>query len=391
MKFKLFIMTITIFSLSNLLFAWTWPLSNSSSQDTFISAFGPRLLNSYYDFHRGMDLQASLDTDVYTAQTGTVTYSGWYGGETGYLITISDGTHKTAYIHLNECIAVLNQQVTEGQQGSQYRIALSGDTGCSGYPHLHFEYRTDSDNDKKHPLQVMPYYDYYYCGAEMVTTDNQDFSFKLTIDDDELDIDIIDIVFIYDDDGFINEEDFDIDYSEEQYIPTGSNNINLFSGDWTMYVYPEVFNPGTDQEITYRFVTDEPEIQALSIEFMPITAEGWNDLEEVFYYQFIGTPVNEEIIDLSKNQLYSNHPNPFNPSTTISYNLAENISDPKIEIYNIKGQKVKIFQLEVKAGESSIVWNGKDENDKSVSSGVYFYRLVNEGKMVQTRKMLLMK
>ena len=86
-----------------------------------------------------------------------------------------------------------------------------------------------------------------------------------------------------------------------------------------------------------------------------------------------------------------NYPNPFNPSTTISYNLAENISDPEIEIYNIKGQKVKSFQLEDKAGESSIVWNGKDENDKSVSSGVYFYRLVNEGKTVQSRKMLLMK
>ena len=57
MKFKLFVMTVTIFSLSNLLFAWTWPLNNSSSPDTFISAFGPRdkeeTQGLQYDFHRG--------------------------------------------------------------------------------------------------------------------------------------------------------------------------------------------------------------------------------------------------------------------------------------------------------------------------------------------------
>ncbi len=87
----------------------------------------------------------------------------------------------------------------------------------------------------------------------------------------------------------------------------------------------------------------------------------------------------------------SNYPNPFNPTTVISYSLGENIQNPKIEIYNVKGQKVKSFQLEDKAGENSIVWNGKDTNDKPVSSGVYFYRLINEGKTVQSRKMLLMK
>ncbi|NQV17724.1 MAG: T9SS type A sorting domain-containing protein [Armatimonadetes bacterium] len=94
------------------------------------------------------------------------------------------------------------------------------------------------------------------------------------------------------------------------------------------------------------------------------------------------TTISERIIKLT------NYPNPFNPITTISYSLAANIKNPQIEIYNLKGQKVYSFQLEEKAGESSIVWNGTDENDKSVSSGVYFYQLVNEGKSVQSRKML---
>jgi hypothetical protein len=89
--------------------------------------------------------------------------------------------------------------------------------------------------------------------------------------------------------------------------------------------------------------------------------------------------------------LKQNYPNPFNPSTTISYSLAENCYDPQIEIYNVKGQKVKSIQLEDVVGENSIVWNGKDANDKSVSSGVYFYQLINDGKTVQSCKMLMIK
>jgi hypothetical protein len=99
----------------------------------------------------------------------------------------------------------------------------------------------------------------------------------------------------------------------------------------------------------------------------------------------------EDITNTQFNQLYTNHPNPFNPSTTISYSLADNIQNPKIEIYNIKGQKVKSYRLEEKAGENSIIWHGKDENDRGVSSGVYFYRLLNEGKVEDTKKMLLIK
>lgn len=95
--------------------------------------------------------------------------------------------------------------------------------------------------------------------------------------------------------------------------------------------------------------------------------------------------ISEQTIDMT------NHPNPFNPSTTISYSLANNIQNPKIEIYNVKGQKVRNFNLENTIGENSILWNGKDSSNKSVSSGVYFYQLMNDGKIVQSRKMLMLK
>ena len=104
-----------------------------------------------------------------------------------------------------------------------------------------------------------------------------------------------------------------------------------------------------------------------------------------------GTSIDNQATTLMNYELHSNHPNPFNPSTIISYSLEDNIKNPQIEIYNVKGQKVKSFQLEKKTGESSIMWDGTDENDKSVSSGVYFYQLINEGKTIQNKKMLLIK
>jgi flagellar hook assembly protein FlgD len=99
----------------------------------------------------------------------------------------------------------------------------------------------------------------------------------------------------------------------------------------------------------------------------------------------------------------TNYPNPFNPSTTISFNLnADDAKDAKIEIYNLKGQKVKTLPVILSGVEGSanhqiiksqnhqIVWNGRDENNKPVGSGVYFYKL-KAGKLKKTKKMLLIK
>ena len=85
-------------------------------------------------------------------------------------------------------------------------------------------------------------------------------------------------------------------------------------------------------------------------------------------------------------------PNPFNPSTTISFDLtAEITKDTELVIYNLKGQKVKTFNVSPSKSQTfSITWNGKDSNNKPVSSGVYFAKL-KAGNQTATRKMLLMK
>ncbi len=88
--------------------------------------------------------------------------------------------------------------------------------------------------------------------------------------------------------------------------------------------------------------------------------------------------------------LNGNYPNPFNPTTTISFSLPteQNI---ELTIYNIKGQKVKtLYSGSADVGEHTVVWEGKDNNDKQVSSGIYFYKLKTNNKEL-TRKMLMMK
>jgi len=91
-----------------------------------------------------------------------------------------------------------------------------------------------------------------------------------------------------------------------------------------------------------------------------------------------------------KSVLSQNYPNPFNPTTKINYSLKEN-SKVSINIYNIKGQKVKqLVSDQLSTGQHSAVWNGKDNNGRSVSSGIYFYKL-KTGNFEKTRKMILMK
>ena len=87
--------------------------------------------------------------------------------------------------------------------------------------------------------------------------------------------------------------------------------------------------------------------------------------------------------------LYQNHPNPFNPSTNIGYQLAKN-SHVKITIYNTMGKLVKILVDDFQSsGFRTIKWNGKNSNNDNVSSGIYFYS-IQSGEFQATRKMILL-
>jgi len=97
----------------------------------------------------------------------------------------------------------------------------------------------------------------------------------------------------------------------------------------------------------------------------------------------------ENIVPL-KFTVSKNYPNPFNPTTKIDYALPTE-SDVVLSIYNIKGQLVKRIKHENQpAGYHQIVWQGRNDNNRRVASGVYFYRL-KAGKYEKTKKMLLLK
>jgi hypothetical protein len=86
----------------------------------------------------------------------------------------------------------------------------------------------------------------------------------------------------------------------------------------------------------------------------------------------------------------SNSPNPFNLQTILHYELPKT-GVVNLGIYNLKGQKVKtLVQSAMPKGHSAIIWNGKNEQNNNVASGVYFARL-QQGSYSQTIKMLLLK
>ncbi len=99
--------------------------------------------------------------------------------------------------------------------------------------------------------------------------------------------------------------------------------------------------------------------------------------------------INDDPIPVTDYHLM-NYPNPFNPKTKIVFDLPES-GQVKLEIYNIKGQKVKtLLDCYMSPGRSEMLWNSKDDNGKRVSSGVYFYRLQTATKNI-IKKMLLLK
>jgi hypothetical protein len=88
--------------------------------------------------------------------------------------------------------------------------------------------------------------------------------------------------------------------------------------------------------------------------------------------------------------LRQNAPNPFNPSTSIVYDLPK-ATNVRLEIYNVLGQKVKtLVDGYQNAGTQNIIWDGRDQSGASVASGIYFYR-INAGDFNATKKMMMLK
>jgi len=88
--------------------------------------------------------------------------------------------------------------------------------------------------------------------------------------------------------------------------------------------------------------------------------------------------------------LEQNYPNPFNPSTTINYRISTT-SNVILKVYNTLGEEVETLINEHQSpGQKSVTWDGKDKNGKTVTSGVYFYR-IQTAQFSQTKKMIFLR
>ncbi len=190
--------------------------------------------------------------------------------------------------------------------------------------------------------------------------------------------------------------EFTVDGGDHWSQPVILNSIDtpeVFNNVIPEYIYPcdpiEMVNDSTAR-VTFMFSDDNDygsfimsngtnvgaDISYMILDFnLGAMKLSENDVES----QHLGTSLN-----------LSNYPNPFNPQTTISFDLPVP-GKADLQIYNVKGQLVKTYAREFsERGRQTFIWDGKSEFGAESSSGIYFYR-VSSGKLSQTGKMMLIK
>ncbi len=144
------------------------------------------------------------------------------------------------------------------------------------------------------------------------------------------------------------------------------------------------YSPAIDAGTAFFVYEDEIIVDIEESEYFGIAPD-------IGYFEYGLTESNENQVSTPNNLLLNNYPNPFNPSTTISFNLSAD-QRVNVSIYNIKGQKIKtIINSKLEKGTHYIVWNGDDTNKKAISSGVYFINIKVEKGKSMVKKCLLLK
>lgn len=181
--------------------------------------------------------------------------------------------------------------------------------------------------------------------------------------------------------------------------PAGGYTFDLI--EWTYedldFPEPPSYGLGEEEALANKFYMDEHGDKVTSIDWgstnLVLEAEPLLDdnsrnyfYSGTLYYQEVSTS-NEEVTDVVNSfELNQNFPNPFNPSTTISFALP-NAADVKLEVYNMIGQRVAtlINNQTYNAGSHNIAFDAS-----GLASGVYFYR-IQAGNFTQQRSMTLIK
>ncbi len=172
-------------------------------------------------------------------------------------------------------------------------------------------------------------------------------------------------------------------FAKEYLLQHSSDNVN-----WTTIAHPTNAMGGTEK---YNVDTTARYIRLTGLSRGTEYGYSLYEIEVLQGANVVSVDDEQTNPELPANfSLSNNYPNPFNPSTTIKYELPK-ASNVKIEIFNSIGELVKVLVDEFhNAGRHERTWNGRDSGGKQVSSGVYFYRMHTEG-FTLVKKMMLVK
>ncbi len=209
---------------------------------------------------------------------------------------------------------------------------------------------------------------------------------------------------------------FCFDMMVENYNQTGQSvdfivGANLYTGQTGQifgYYSNEPFYPCysiTDDSLIFHFYnTTSSRYELYKIKLAPDKIQSSENTVGFLYpciypkWFAIGnrpTSVLESSLNLKDSRFSCHYPNPFNPSTTIVYQLPSS-ARVDLEIYDLSGRRIKILrQIELPAGTYQTVWDGTDHAGMPVGSGIYFYKLQIRNQagtqVTETQKMMLLK
>jgi len=177
--------------------------------------------------------------------------------------------------------------------------------------------------------------------------------------------------------------------------------VQIFSDDSEVFLESDFYtnyyvipSDGFVQDFYFDFMINESNLDDYQLEFyLKITNLAGNFEDEIPFVIDLVLPTDapEDVVNSVDLNLI-NYPNPFNPETTISFQLEELINS-KLTIYDAVGKKVKSYDekdFRINNGKYEVYWNGRDESGKPVASGIYLYKLKNS-RYTATKKMILLK
>lgn len=223
-------------------------------------------------------------------------------------------------------------------------------------------------------------------------TENIDFELEFYQPDEIL-------IFSPDSLQFITTYEHDLTIQNVSLLDVNINWITFYStfygGDVFYYLpdlnFPYSLNSNDSLEITvYLNIPTDTRVKELLNDTLYIYTNIDQYSIPIVWDTSLWNDVTEENILQTNLSLFNNYPNPFNPITKITF-LIPSKSAIEISIFNLKGQKVKTLEKGIKSmGKYTVTWDGTDDCDNPVSSGLYLYKF-KAGDQSITKKMFLIK